>query len=151
MLVTAFTFYLQNSRGDTRDLAFNILGPGATEAGVDDIVEEFHLDEPMHTRYLLWLSDAVRGDLGRSAIQGQDVSTAIANAIPVSLQLMLYAQMLALAHRRAGRGLRGVPGQPPGRPHRQHGARSRRCRSRTSCWRSCSSCSSPSAGSRSVP
>ena len=30
VLVTAFTFYLQNSRGDTRDLAFNILGPGAT-------------------------------------------------------------------------------------------------------------------------
>ncbi|MGH9211118.1 MAG: ABC transporter permease [Acidimicrobiales bacterium] len=96
VLVTAFTFYLQNSRGDTRDLAFNILGPGATEAGVADIVEEFHLDEPMHTRYLLWLSDAVRGDLGRSAIQGQDVSDVIANAVPVSLQLMLYAQLLAL-------------------------------------------------------
>ena len=97
VLVTAFTFYLQNSRGDTRDLAFNILGPGGTEAGVDAIVEEFHLDEPMHTRYLLWLSDAVRGDLGRSAIQGQDVSDVIANAVPVSLQLMVYAQLLALA------------------------------------------------------
>jgi peptide/nickel transport system permease protein len=95
-LVTAFTFYLQNSRGDSRDLAFNILGPGGTEQGVDDIVEEFHLDEPMHTRYLLWLSDAVRGDLGRSAIQGQPVSDIIANAAPVSLQLMVYAQVLAL-------------------------------------------------------
>ena len=48
--------------------------PGATEAGVEQIVQEFHLDEPMHTRYLLWLSDALRGDLGRSAIQGQEVS-----------------------------------------------------------------------------
>jgi peptide/nickel transport system permease protein len=96
VLVTAFTFYLQNSRGDTRDLAFNILGPGATEAGVDAIVEEFHLDEPMHTRYMLWLSDAVRGDLGRSAIQGQEVSSAIARALPVSLQLMIYAQVVAL-------------------------------------------------------
>lgn len=97
VLVTAFTFYLQNSRGDARDLAFNILGPGGTEAGVDDIVEEFHLDESMHTRYLLWLSDAVRGDLGRSAIQGQDVGDVIANAVPVSLLLMVYAQLLALA------------------------------------------------------
>jgi len=97
VLVTAFTFYLQNSRGNARDLAFNILGPGGTEEGVDRIVEEFHLEEPMHTRYLLWLSDAVRGDLGRSAIQGQDVSDVIANAVPVSLQLMLYAQLLALA------------------------------------------------------
>ena len=80
----------------------------------------------MYTRYLLWLSDAVRGDLGRSAIQGQDVSTAITNAIPVTLQLMLYAQLARPAHRRAGRGLRGVPGEPPRRPRRQHGARSPR-------------------------
>lgn len=96
VLVTAFTFYLQNGRGDTRDLAFNILGPGATDEGVAAIVEEFHLDEPLHQRYLLWLSDAVRGDLGRSAIQQQEVSTAISTAIPVSLQLVLYAQILAL-------------------------------------------------------
>ena len=150
-IVTAFTFWLQNSRGDTRDLAFIILGPGATTQAVDDVVQEFHLDEPMHTRYLLWLSDAVRGDLGRSAIQGQEVSTAITNAIPVTLQLMLYAQLARPAHRRAGRGLRGVPGEPPRRPHRQHGRAHRDCRSPTSCWRSCSSCSSPSAGSRSVP
>jgi peptide/nickel transport system permease protein len=95
-IVTAFTFYLQNGRGDRRDLAFNILGPGATEAGVEQVVREFHLDEPLHTRYLLWLSDALRGDFGRSAIQGQEVATAISNAIPVSLQLMLYAQILAL-------------------------------------------------------
>jgi peptide/nickel transport system permease protein len=96
VLVTAFTFYLQNGRGDRRDLAFNILGPGATEAGVADVVREFHLAEPMHTRYLLWLSDALRGDLGRSAIQGQEVSRAISAAMPVSLQLMLYAQIVAL-------------------------------------------------------
>lgn len=97
VLVTGFTFYLQNGRGDTRDLAFNILGPGATEAGVDRVVDEFHLDEPLHTRYMLWLSDAVRGDLGRSPIQGQEVSAAIADALPVSLQLMVYAQVLSLA------------------------------------------------------
>jgi peptide/nickel transport system permease protein len=97
VMVTAFTFYLQNGRGDSRDLAFNILGPGATEEGVDDIVEEFHLDEPLHDRYMLWLSDAARGDLGRSPIKGEEVSDVIAQAVPVSLQLMIYAQVLALA------------------------------------------------------
>jgi peptide/nickel transport system permease protein len=97
LVVTAFTFYLQNSRGDTRDLAFNILGPGATDAGVDRVVQEFHLNEPMHTRYVLWLSDALRGDLGSSPIRsGQDVSEAIAKALPVTLQLMLYTQIVAL-------------------------------------------------------
>ena len=95
-LVTAFTFFLQNSRGDKRDLAFILLGPGATESGVENIIREFHLDKPMYERYLLWLSDALRGDLGRSAISSQEVSTTIGNAIPVSLQLMLYAQIVAL-------------------------------------------------------
>ena len=59
-------------------------------------MQEFHLNEPLHERYMLWLSDALRGDLGRSAIQGQEVSTAIANAIPISLQLMLYSSIVAL-------------------------------------------------------
>jgi peptide/nickel transport system permease protein len=97
LLVTAFTFWLQNGRGNKHDLAFNILGPGATDAGVAQIVKEFHLDEPLYRRYLLWLSDALRGNLGKSAIQGQQVSTAIAKALPVTLQLMVYAQILALA------------------------------------------------------
>jgi len=96
VLVTAFTFWLQNGRGDERDLAFQILGPRATPEAVDGVVEELHLDEPMHTRYLLWLSDAVRGDLGTSAIQGQAVATSISRSVPVSLQLMLYAQVVAL-------------------------------------------------------
>ena len=74
VIVTAFTFWLQNSRGDKRDLAFILLGPGATEAGVDQIIQEFHLDEPMYARYGLWLSDALRGDLGRSPISNQEVS-----------------------------------------------------------------------------
>jgi peptide/nickel transport system permease protein len=96
LIVTAFTFWLNNSRGNKHDLAFNILGPGATEAGVAKVVKDFHLDEPLYRRYMLWLSDALRGDLGKSAIQGQQVATAIAKAIPVTLQLMLYAQILSL-------------------------------------------------------
>ena len=96
VIITAFTFWLQNGRGNRHDLAFNILGPGATDSGVGQIVKEFHLDQPLWRRYLLWLSGAVHGDLGKSAIQGQQVSTAIAKALPVTLQLMLYAQIVAL-------------------------------------------------------
>jgi peptide/nickel transport system permease protein len=96
LLVTAFTFWLQNGRGNKHDLAFILLGPGATESGVAQISKEFHLDEPLWKRYLLWLSDALHGDLGRSAIRGDQVASAISKAIPVTLQLMLYAQILAL-------------------------------------------------------
>src|SRR6478609_3853517 len=96
LIVTAFTFWLQNGRGNKHDLAFILLGPGATESGVAQISKEFHLDEPMWKRYLLWLSDALHGDLGRSAIRGDQVASAISKAIPITLQLMLYAQILAL-------------------------------------------------------
>jgi peptide/nickel transport system permease protein len=96
VIITAFTFWLENGRGNRHDLAFNILGPGATDSSVGQIVKEFHLDQPLWRRYLLWLSGAVHGDLGKSAIQGQQVSTTIAKALPVTLQLMLYAQIVAL-------------------------------------------------------
>ena len=42
-LVTAFTFFLQNGRGNRHDLAFNLLGPGATESGVAQIVRQVPL------------------------------------------------------------------------------------------------------------
>ena len=46
---------------------------------------------------MLWLSDALRGDLGTlGRSRARRSSTAIAKAIPVSLQLMLYARSSAL-------------------------------------------------------
>ena len=95
-LVTLFTFYLQNGRGNPQDIAFNILGPSATEESVAEIMEDLHLNEPLHQRYLLWLSDAVQGDLGVSPFLSRPVSEGIANALPISLLLMLYAQIVAL-------------------------------------------------------
>lgn len=95
-LVTLFTFYLQNGRGNPEDIAFNILGPSANEESVAAIMEDLHLNEPIHQRYLLWLSDAVQGDLGESPFLSRPVSEGITNALPISLQLMVYAQLTAL-------------------------------------------------------
>ncbi len=50
----------------------------------------------MHQRYLLWLSDAVQGDLGVSPFLSRPVSEGITNAIPISLQLMFYATLMSL-------------------------------------------------------
>ena len=96
VLITAFTFFLQNGRGNKHDLAFNILGPGATEAGVARSSKEFHLDEPLYSRYMLWLSDALRGDLGARRSRARRCRRPSPRPCPVSLQLMLYAQILAL-------------------------------------------------------
>lgn len=61
--------------------------------------EDLGLDEPLYVRYLAWLQRFVRGDLGEyySVSSSRPVADDIAQALPVSLQLMLYAQVLALA------------------------------------------------------
>jgi peptide/nickel transport system permease protein len=47
-------------------------------------------------RYVAWIGGALRGELGKSYQTGQPVSDAIALRLPVTLQLLLTAQFLAL-------------------------------------------------------
>ncbi len=95
-LVTFFVFFLQTQRVTPETVATRVLGPGATAEAVQDFVELNGLDEPMFNRYLDWVSGAVVGDLGTSFINNTDVADQIGKAIPVSLLLMLYAQIIAL-------------------------------------------------------
>ncbi len=46
------------------DFAQAILGQGATEEAVKAIREQLGLDQGLVSRYIAWLSDAIRGDLG---------------------------------------------------------------------------------------
>jgi peptide/nickel transport system permease protein len=73
-----------------------MLGDRASAADIKKFEAELGLDRPLPVRYLKWLGHAVHGDLGRSPISGEDVAQAIRQRLPVSLQLMVYAQVLAL-------------------------------------------------------
>jgi peptide/nickel transport system permease protein len=54
----------------------------------------YHLDEPFLTRYWLWLTSAVRGDLGESIPLHENVSTLIGQRIGVTLSLVAFAAVL---------------------------------------------------------
>jgi peptide/nickel transport system permease protein len=56
------------------------------------------LDDPVPVRYARWLGDFVTGDLGGYySISGErPVMERVSDSLPVSLQLMVYAQVLAL-------------------------------------------------------
>ncbi len=54
----------------------------------------YHLDEPFLVRYLHWLGNAFRGDLGVSIPLRQDVSTLIAQRVGTTIQLVLYAAVI---------------------------------------------------------
>ena len=78
------------------DLAYVILGDQATPENVAALRRDMGLDQPLWWRYLSWLGHVLQGDLGRSFRTGQTVLQAVAERIPVSLQLMLMAEFIGL-------------------------------------------------------
>jgi peptide/nickel transport system permease protein len=62
-------------------------GRPATEAQIQEVREEYRLDEPFLIRYAAWVSDAVRLDFGRSIRSDTKVTDAIADRLPVTLEL----------------------------------------------------------------
>ena len=79
------------------DLAFAILGDQATPENVAALRAKLGLDLPEWRRYLLWVGNVAGGDLGQSHRTGETVWHAIANRLPVSFELMLLAQIGAIA------------------------------------------------------
>jgi len=80
----------------TGDLAYVILGDQATPEKVEALRHDMGLDQPILVRYLGWLGQVLQGDLGRSFRTGQTVLQAVAERLPVSLELMLFAELIGL-------------------------------------------------------
>jgi peptide/nickel transport system permease protein len=79
------------------DLAYVILGDQATPEKVAALRADMGLDQPIWWRYLGWLGNVLQGDFGRSFRTGQTVLQAVTERLPVSLELMLLAQLGALS------------------------------------------------------
>ena len=79
------------------DLAYVILGDQATPDKVAALRHDMGLDQPIWWRYLSWLGHVVQGDFGRSFRTGQTVLQAVSERLPVSIELMLLAELTGLA------------------------------------------------------
>jgi peptide/nickel transport system permease protein len=79
------------------DLAYVILGDQATPEKVAALRHDMGLDQPIWWRYLSWLGHVLEGDFGRSFRTGQTVLQAVSERLPVSIELMLLAELAALA------------------------------------------------------
>jgi peptide/nickel transport system permease protein len=78
------------------DPAIAILGENARPELVARVQEEYGFDRPLVVRFGDWLGDALRGDLGRSLRTNQPVTEAFGERLPVTLQLAVMAQVMAL-------------------------------------------------------
>jgi len=79
------------------DLAYVILGDQATPEKVAALRHDMGLDQPIWWRYASWLGHVLQGDFGRSFRTGQTVWQAVTERLPVSLELMVLAELGALA------------------------------------------------------
>jgi peptide/nickel transport system permease protein len=95
LAVTLLTFLIASLLPG--DLAHAMLGDQATPEAVAALRHDMGLDRPMWWRYLNWLGGIVQGDFGRSFRTGEPVLSAILARLPVSSELMLLAEITALA------------------------------------------------------
>ena len=61
------------------------------------LVRQFHLDKSVPEQYVIWITGALRGDLGNSYTKKQPVTDIIAGRLPTTMQIVLMSAVLAIA------------------------------------------------------
>jgi peptide/nickel transport system permease protein len=93
-LASVLTFALGALSGANPAAA--VLGETATPADIARMKQEFGLDQPLWQQYLVWLGNALQGDLGRSWFTTVPVTDSIAAALPVDLSIAGLALLIAV-------------------------------------------------------
>lgn len=79
------------------DPALLILGEEVTPEKLTALRHQLGLDQPIPIQYGLWLSNVLRGDLGRSVRTQQPVLEAIIQRLPPTVELTLFATVISLS------------------------------------------------------
>ncbi len=120
LLITTFlTFLLGSLTG--QDPAASVLGDNARPEDVARMRGVFGLDRPLIVRYVDWLWDALHGDLGSSWFTHIPVADSVAQRLPVSLSIAVFALLLGTIARRDARHRRRPQRRRDPRP-RHHAA-----------------------------
>jgi peptide/nickel transport system permease protein len=94
VVVTFITFLL--TKLQPGDPVSKIIPFGTAEQKAQ-LRQDLGLNKPTLTQYGIWLKNFATGDFGKYYDSQQSVNTVLKQSLPVSLELMIYAQMLALA------------------------------------------------------
>lgn len=95
ILVTLFSsLLLEMLPGDP----VQVMVPFGSKEQREQVRADIGLDQPFIVRYAKWLGGFATGDMGNyyTVSSSRPVAPRVGDALPVSLQLMLYAQVLAL-------------------------------------------------------
>lgn len=78
------------------DPAVTLAGEGATPESIAAIRDKLGLSKPWLEQYLSWMNGVLHGDLGTSFFYNTPVSGLVANRLPVTLSLALFAIVIAI-------------------------------------------------------
>lgn len=92
--VTAFTFVMLDLLPVS--IAHELAGTSASSGDVAAIRGELGLNDPVLVRYGRWLAGVLSGELGKSLSTGEPVAAALRSHLPVTLELLVLAQLFTL-------------------------------------------------------
>jgi peptide/nickel transport system permease protein len=78
------------------DPALVMMGGEGTPQAVEELRHQLGLDRPLHVRYLEWLGQIIRGDLGQSLYNRTRVSEELVWRMPTTLALVILALVFAV-------------------------------------------------------
>ncbi len=88
-------FFIRLTPGDPVDIMMG-QGGAISSGELEQLREEFNLNEPLHIQLWYFLRDAVRGDLGYSYVLKQPVTALIGERLPATIELALGALIFSL-------------------------------------------------------
>jgi peptide/nickel transport system permease protein len=65
--------------------------PPKSDRALQDLVEKYGLDQPLHIQYIDWLTNVLKGNLGYSPSAQQPVMSAFIVYLPATLELTLFS------------------------------------------------------------
>jgi peptide/nickel transport system permease protein len=93
-VVTLLSFVLlHNLPGDP---CIAKLGPSATANGLAQCRHQIGLDKSLPAQYVQYLDHSLHGNLGTSYLNGQSVGNTIRQALPITVELLVLSQLIAL-------------------------------------------------------
>ena len=92
-VVATLTFFL--FRLMPGDPTLNFISPTFDDATRAALMQNFGLDKPLGVQYLIYMRNLLAGDLGRSFLQSQPVTTVLMQALPNTLILTLVSICIA--------------------------------------------------------
>lgn len=94
-MISLVTFFGSSFKSPT-ELAKASLGQYITHKQAQEFIQQNHLDRPVAERYVTWLGNLARGDLGTSAITHRRVSTDVKPRLARTLTLALVTLVIAV-------------------------------------------------------